>query len=32
MDGGAKGPLVWEAKCIPYWIKDEDGCRRGRIG
>ncbi len=22
---GAKGPMVWEAKCIPFWIKDEDG-------
>jgi SRSO17 transposase len=22
---GAKGPMVWEAKCIPFWIKDENG-------
>jgi len=22
---GAKGPMVWEAKCIPLWIKDENG-------
>lgn len=22
---GEKGPMVWEAKCIPFWIKDEDG-------
>jgi SRSO17 transposase len=22
---GAKGPMVWEAKGIPFWIKDEDG-------
>ncbi len=22
---GQKGPRVWQAKCIPFWIKDEDG-------
>lgn len=22
---GAKGPLVWEAKGVPFWIKDERG-------
>ena len=22
---GAKGPMVWEAKRIPFWIKDENG-------
>jgi len=22
---GEKGPMVWEAKCIPAWIKDENG-------
>lgn len=22
---GEKGPMVWEAKCIPVWIKDENG-------
>jgi len=22
---GEKGPMVWEAKCIPFWIKDEQG-------
>jgi hypothetical protein len=22
---GEKGPMVWEAKCIPFWIKDENG-------
>jgi len=22
---GQKGPLVWEVRCIPFWIKDEDG-------
>jgi SRSO17 transposase len=22
---GAKGPMVWEAKCVPFWIKDENG-------
>ena len=22
---GEKGPMVWEAKCIRFWIKDEDG-------
>lgn len=22
---GEKGPMVWEAKRIPFWIKDEDG-------
>ncbi len=22
---GQKGPMVWEAKCIPFWIKDENG-------
>ena len=22
---GSKGPMVWEAKCIPVWIKDEHG-------
>jgi SRSO17 transposase len=22
---GEKGPMVWEVKCIPFWIKDENG-------
>jgi SRSO17 transposase len=22
---GAKGPMVWEAKCVAFWIKDEQG-------
>jgi SRSO17 transposase len=22
---GEKGPMVWEAKCVPFWIKDENG-------
>ena len=22
---GEKGPMVWEARCIPVWIKDENG-------
>lgn len=22
---GEKGPMVWEAKAIPFWIKDENG-------
>jgi SRSO17 transposase len=22
---GEKGPMVWEVKCVPFWIKDEDG-------
>lgn len=22
---GAKGPMVWEAKCMPFWIKDDQG-------
>jgi hypothetical protein len=22
---GEKGPMVWEAKCVPFWIKDEHG-------
>jgi SRSO17 transposase len=22
---GEKGPMVWEAKCIPVWIKEENG-------
>jgi len=22
---GTRGPMVWEAKRIPFWIKDEDG-------
>jgi len=22
---GEKGPKVWKAKCIPFWIKDENG-------
>lgn len=21
---GTKGPMVWEAKCVPFWIKDEN--------
>ncbi len=25
---GEKGPMVWEAKCVPFWIKDEDFCRQ----
>jgi len=26
---GEKGPMVWEAKCIPVWIKDENGLPAG---
>jgi SRSO17 transposase len=26
---GEKGPLVWEAKCVPFWIKDEHGLPAG---
>jgi len=26
---GEKGPMVWEAKCIPVWIKDENGLPTG---
>lgn len=26
---GAKGPFVWEAKCVPLWIKDEHGLPDG---
>jgi SRSO17 transposase len=26
---GAKGPFVWEAKCVPFWIKDEGGLPDG---
>lgn len=22
---GEKGPMVWEAKCVPFWFKDENG-------
>jgi SRSO17 transposase len=22
---GQKGPMVWEAKCVPFWVKDEAG-------
>jgi SRSO17 transposase len=22
---GEKGPMVWEAKCVPFWIKDQNG-------
>lgn len=22
---GEKGPMIWEAKCVPFWIKDENG-------
>lgn len=22
---GEKGPMIWEAKCVPFWIKDEQG-------
>jgi SRSO17 transposase len=22
---GEKGPMVWEAKAVPFWMKDEDG-------
>ena len=22
---GEKGPMVWEAKCVPLWIKDQNG-------
>jgi len=22
---GEKGPMAWEIKCIPFWIKDENG-------
>jgi SRSO17 transposase len=26
---GTKGPFVWEAKCVPLWIKDERGLPDG---
>jgi len=26
---GTKGPFVWEAKCVPLWIKDEKGLPDG---
>ena len=26
---GEKGPLVWEAKCVPFWVKDEAGLPTG---
>jgi len=26
---GTKGPFVWEAKCVPLWIKDECGLPDG---
>ena len=26
---GEKGPMVWEAKCVPFWIKDENGLPAG---
>jgi SRSO17 transposase len=26
---GEKGPLVWEARCVPFWIKDEHGLPAG---
>ena len=26
---GEKGPMVWEAKCIPVWIKDENDLPSG---
>lgn len=26
---GEKGPMVWEAKCIAFWIKDEQGLPAG---
>ena len=26
---GTKGPMVWEAKCVPFWIKDENGLPDG---
>jgi len=26
---GEKGPLVWEVKCVPFWIKDEHGLPAG---
>jgi SRSO17 transposase len=26
---GTKGPFVWEAKCVPLWIKDENGVPDG---
>lgn len=26
---GTKGPMVWEAKCVPLWIKDENGLPDG---
>jgi hypothetical protein len=26
---GVKGPFVWEAKCVPFWIKDERGLPDG---
>jgi SRSO17 transposase len=26
---GEKGPMIWEAKCIPFWIRDEKGLPSG---
>ena len=26
---GTKGPFVWQAKCVPLWIKDEQGLPDG---
>jgi len=26
---GTQGPFVWEAKCVPLWIKDEHGLPHG---
>jgi len=26
---GEKGPMVWQAKCVPFWIKDESGLPAG---
>ena len=26
---GTKGPMVWEAQCVPLWIKDENGLPDG---
>ena len=26
---GTKGPFVWEAKCVPLWVKDENGLPDG---
>jgi SRSO17 transposase len=28
---GTKGPMVWEAKCVPLWIKDENGLPDGPV-